>query len=303
MMELDDVYTLVLINDAHSTQKSDIAKEIIKRNMTDHNIEYRTKDMVKVKCVNNLLLKDDILTQTERKGNHIIMDEFIVENSDGVRFVIGNHCIATLVEYGKIENIDRELFDTIVDLIKLQNVCFICEHRCKKIAHKKCIQGLTKREISFEKDQIKRKCRISNELSIHIIYNQLRSLFKGCNVVQNIKTLNTVRAKQSIHKMYTDHQLLVDNTHKLLSLPNNCIVKSITQQRRLPSIKQISILEKIIQDYHRIKHIDDSLEYTHDLDENGYLVYRNKNGDVVSRSYNIISSNVKAKYERYGYVY
>ena len=78
------------------------------------------------------------------------------------------------------------------------------------------------------------------------------------------------------------------------------------RQCRLPTVKQLSLLEKIIQDYDRIKNIDDlytlQAECTVDLDDNGYLILKNNKGNIIRNVTMLPQTKIK-KYEKYGYVY
>jgi hypothetical protein len=119
--------------------------------------------------------------------------------------------------------------------------------------------------------------KIDNRLTVlKSVFNVLTILQKNQNMTRF--HLRTLSAFDKLIESEPVH-LVLSNKERLFQLKNNCIVASIRRQHRPPSVKQISIIEKILNDYDRTLAIDKLCD-----DE-----------DLVN--------STTTKYRKYGYVY
>jgi hypothetical protein len=256
-------FKLIEILDAHSKFKSEIAKQLVNQTIESFDIKYSVKDDYFEKCKNTIRL--DKKTQTPKvidSCNHAIKDVFLIQNTETEEEIrIGNHCIADLVTLNLVVNVNYEQIQTLFKLLNTNNICIICNTTCNTdIIHKACLKGITTRKIDYCKEQIKFKYKLKSDLNNFFEKREfkytmftLRRIFQGVNGL-NLKfsQLN----KDKINNLKEKYSVIFDNQTKLLELRNNCIVKSIMKQRRFPSDKQIIMIERILQEYPKIRQLD-----------------------------------------------
>jgi len=289
-------FRLTKIYDSNSSQKSDIAKMIVKDTLNKRfNIEYiggrKKYDMEKNRdlsihgnhgCNKRYILKpenycDNFLRPNCKKiCGKDIHDIFEIEldkdNSECTMqpeiLDIGNHCIGQLAEEGFINNID---FNVINQLLKINNTCFLCWRANERGFHKSCIKG--KNDNLVNKRQVQLQQKINNEIIRHKFLKDIDGLFNGNTLVKNIINATDVsqRTIYAINEFRANNKFILKHNAKLKILRNNCIIDSIKRQCRQPSVKQMAMVEKIVKDFDRIVKID--------------------------------SLNTCEKYKRYGYVY
>lgn len=265
------MYELIKIIDAHSHYKSDGAKALIYDVLQGkYGIEYESSidgDKKKlVRCLNPHRIKDKLCKK-------IIADVFIVHGEgENVLTPIGNTCIARLCEKNLISNIDCEEYKIICEYLRIKNICFLCNRKTSKGYHKKCIKGKGDMYVVDTEQVIARNQTLTEMLKNKALF-KVKNLFGNIVFIRDAINNDKVSKKtlNAVEEFIKEHQHLIDNRHKLLSLSNNCIVKSVKTQRRKPSVKQIMFLEKILNDYDRIKRLDET--------------------------------NTNTKYQQYGYVF
>lgn len=190
-----------------------------------------------------------------------IMDEFIILNDRGETLSIGNTCIARMVEKNLIDNLNIEQYKEIRKYIKNDFICNFCGKSFTKPFHKSC----------------KKKCvfnAVLEQLIVRVLKDDIRTIFKNLYLISNNKF--DARTIKSLKNFKNEYSMFFDNREKILSFKNNNLIDNIRKQKRLPSIKQTAIIEKIIDNYNRIKRID---------------------------SLRNLTSKVKTNYLKYGYVF
>jgi len=259
-MNKNHTYTLLYVNDAHSHMKSEVAKAICGMTLESYGVEFIHAPENEGNCQNSIL-------KNEKKGkcNHYIKDEFVIQDNDtGDTFGVGNHCISYLVLNGYIINVNTETFQNILETLTIKNVCLICQTTCNTdTMHNTCLRGHSKRETkTFDKEQVKLKFKLKRDLDVYFdkknFQDKLRyikSLFKGSNYL-NLQYSSVNMEK--LNNILRTYRVIFENVNKINRLKNNCIIQSIRRQRRLPSEKQMIMVEKIINEYERIIKLDES---------------------------------------------
>lgn len=254
-----NICKLVKIIDAKSKFKCDIIKKFIRENLKTMNIEYIVLNpekhrLKKTYCENDF--------ERNKPCNIPIKDKFIIEVYNGYehkKITVGNNCIGTLILEGVISNVNCKKFKYIRKIMKTSNLCIICERTSRKGYHKKCVIGKNSNLNKETYTIVKLKYIITSVIPLYKRNKALKSLFgnitfiKKINFEQRNMNLKTIR---SLDKFIEKYKKYIDNANRLLKLKNNCIVKSIKNRTKYPSIKQLAIIDKILEDYDRILKID-----------------------------------------------
>ena len=263
-------FKLIIIEDSGSCYKSELAKEVIKKVLCkDMNITYiEAKGQKKSQCENDI-----IVTRKSNGGicNVNIADKFIIENEIEGQKIIGNNCIATLIEHNCISNVNMEDFKEIQKLLKTKNICFLCHGRSKWGYHKKCVFAKGENYYVSQISVIKHTKMINELKQKHLLF-YVKGLFSGVSFIRDAMRYGYINRKTitALKEMCEEYQFILANKNKLLSLKNNRIIDTIKKQRRKPSLKQRLMIEKIIKDFDRIKKIDENYKDDKNYQKYGY---------------------------------
>ena len=255
-MNPDHKFRLIGIVDGQSSQRSIVAKEIIKE---EFGIPIHDKKYGVSKCQNTIRFKKDETGETKLLttpcNKNPIVDNFILQDTliPTSEFYIGNHCIQTLVLRGYIINLDADKYRRIIDLLKQKPICPICKATSTKSdIHQACLKGTSKRVCKTMEKIIKSKKALPLEIDFVQKHKSLRRVLKGTHYL-NFK-LFTEKNVRKLNDLISTYGILLDDRLKLLK--NNCILNSITTQRRLPSDKQMIMVNHILTNFDRILRID-----------------------------------------------
>lgn len=256
-------YRLVRIIDKQSDYKSRMARMICKEVFSLLDIEYiESLSRTFTNCKNNLNCKKGIICPKE------ILDIFTLRHIDtGEKMNVGNHCIQSLIMEGFVKIPDGYSRDKMIRLIKkLKNPsipCIICEenHVSKEWSfHKKCLTDKNNHVVQNKKDCL-------NELIARDVLSRLRKILKNNGKIKTIirriqnREILSDKDMNEIHNIKEKYILLYQHTDKLLRLNHNPIIQTMKQMKRFPTDKQMRIIEKILNNYNRMKQINDM--YSH----------------------------------------
>lgn len=268
------MYNLIKIIDNHSHLKSLFAIEMCKYDIyTKFKVIYfegfKTNTTEGAdRCENDVVKKSgDKFLKNPKMCNIAIIDNFILEDVKSGRVItVGNHCVQTFLEAGLLANIDLDDFKEIIGMMTPRTPCILCEKNTKKHVHKKCTTLKTKPEdYKVCYNSVKIRPNLNHHILASVYYRQLKDLMPGVSLVNKVGdvlykfSLNNIDKStiNALNALCNQYEKLLTNKDKLKSLKNNCIINSIYTQRRTPTVKQLAIIDKILDDYDRIKKIDD----------------------------------------------
>jgi len=245
---------LILILDAHSSMKSKIAKKLCEIELrTKYNIEYITSNQPFITCENPF-----------KSCCARITDRFVIKYNDAM-YHVGNHCISNLILANRISNISSTDFKHIVKKLAVKNICMMChKSRTKTVPHKSCLSGKNEKTVVDYK-QIFNFIKCKDYILLLRIKELLRdvSMLKGVSQIvemQNKCKSNLYKRRDfmELNKIIDNYPILCnpENYTKLKLYKNNCIIRSIQTQRRFPSIKQLAVVDKILEHHDRMIIID-----------------------------------------------
>jgi len=238
-------YRLVRIIDKHSPYKSILARMICYESFRQFGIHYISRYDKELSCCQNTLNCKYTYRCPQR-----ILDIFVLKHIEtGAEMEVGNHCIQSLILDGFVIIPDGLSHEDLIRLINNLNnpsiPCIICgeNHVSKEWSfHKKCLTNKNNSVVQNKKHCMK-------ELIAREVLSRLMKILKEKYI------------------------LLYQHTDKLLRLNHNPILDTMKRMKRFPTDKQMRIIEKIINNYNRMKQINDSYSHKdrHIYDRYGFV--------------------------------
>lgn len=287
------LFRLVKIVDAHSNLKSPAAIYLVDNWLSCKDIEYEDKFSFSSAQTSNHAKNDEnflcentfYLEPRKVKVCHIpIKDIFILEEAKSVdrtpkgvhartpkggaphrdqgtssskQYFIGNTCIQQFVVNHAIVNLTQEDYDNILLILKIYKLCPFCNKKISisKTYHAKCKAQQARPEVdNYLVDKVTLLTKIfAGNSTISRINNEIQVATKS----GWIKSPFTTKDKNMIERFIADYPRMYKDADKLAALKNNCIVQSVLNRPREPTDKQLVFIHLILDDYDRIKELDD----------------------------------------------